>query len=240
MANPGVEEVSEVSVGSISDQAHLMASKLLEAYYYQDQRESYLLTGKPEQALDAGSKALSRMATVYEHEFSSYAAKDARTAGKEFMRGLFLQDEIENWHLLKQKSDDTDLQEPLVSDWNEPYGPMVINDERWKWSKERLSNTCEMVDIADEYADDQVQFWLLHGQLNEYWEEIAIEAHTHKLRSMVDDPPSATENRLGEYFVEGVKRHNDWRHRNRDEDIEPVEQIVAPYYQRILDLREDE
>lgn len=239
MANTGKETILDNPGESLSGQADFIATHLLEAYYFQDQRESHLLKGKPNKALDSASKALSRMAVVYEHEFPAKSSQRSRMAGKEFMKGLFLQDEIENWKLLKQRSDAANLQKVLLSDWNSSYAPSAVKDNRWEWARERLRNTCEKVGITDEYADKQVQFWLLHGQLHEYWEEIAKEAHNYKLRAMVPNPSVTDENRLGEDFVRGVKHHNEWQHRDLGTDIEPLKEIVVPYYERILELQEN-
>lgn len=226
-----------LSVGSVSERARTMARNLLQGYYHQDERESYLLQGKPEQAREAASLALDRMATVFEMEFEHRPSSRARRAGTEFMTALFVQDEIENWELFLRAPERTHLQEILYSDLSEMYGPSVGRDERWDLVREHLETTCELVEIDPTYAGKQSQFWLLHGQLNEYWEEIAMDAHSLKLEAMVPEPDPAIDSLLGEYFVEGVKRHNRWSHRELSEDVTALQDIVEPYYQKILDLR---
>lgn len=239
MSNKSGDTPQLSRVTSISERAEKLAQSLLEAYYYQDKRESYLLQEKPDKARDTAAQALSKMATVYESEFEDRSPQRARLAGEEFMKGLFLQDEIENWDLLTEISSSDHIHKALYSDIQKQYGPRAGKDERWERVRNHLNTTCELVGINETYAAKQTHFWLLHGQLNEYWEKLAKEAHTVKLRAMVPHPSDGIEDRLGELFVEGVNRHNKWDHRDRERDLNSLQGIVAQYYQRILDLRID-
>lgn len=214
------------------------ARTLLGAYYLQDQREGLLLRGEPRRAAATGAEALDRMATAYEVEFPHVDRTRARAAGESFMRALFVQDEIENWELLERGAA-SDLRGALVSDPDESYGSNPVNDGRWGLVREHLEETCRRVEIDERYAEKQTEFWLLHGQLNEYWEELAAEAHEYKLRAMVDDPPRAVVDRTAEWFVEGVKLHDDWDHRDRTRDFDGVVELVAGYYREVFDLRSE-
>ena len=211
------------------------ARALLDAYYFQDQRESAIVQNEPDAAAEAGAAALRRMADSFESEFPDRGLEQARTAGREFMRGLFVQDEIENHHLIANLplSDfDAVLLTDPTTDQTDP-----ATDERWDLVRQHLADTCSAVGIDDEYSDLQTHFWLLHGQLNEYWEEVAKRAHRHKLEAMIGPVPTEIHRKLGSYFVEGVKLHDDWSHCNKGADFEEVEDIVTRYYRRVFELR---
>lgn len=216
--------------------ARATARTLLEAYYHQDEREGHLLRGEPRRAVAAGVKALDRMAIAYEVEFPHVDRRRARSAGEAFMRALFVQDEIENWELI-EGGDTCDLHGVLLSDPSASYGSNPVNDTRWEVVRTHLRETCREVGIDERYAEKQTQFWLLHGQLNEYWEEIALEAHDIKVRAMIDDPPQAAVDRMGERFVEGVKIHDGWSHQDETEDLNEVISQVAAYYREVFELR---
>lgn len=81
--------------------------------------------------------------------------------------------------------------------------------------------------------------WRLHGQLEEYWEEVAIEAHSIKLEAILPECPPALAESLGEYFVAGVKAHDQWEHRIREQELEQLVDLVATYYQKIFEVRGD-
>jgi hypothetical protein len=232
-----VHETDPSSSGRRHGRAATAAARtLLEAYYLQDQREGLLRRGESRRAAAAGAEALDRMATAYEVEFPHVDRARARAAGESFMRALFVQDEIENWELLRRDAASA-LRGVLVSDPDQSYGSNAGNDARWRLVRECLGETCGRVEIDERYAEMQTEFWLLHGQLNEYWEGLAVEAHEHKLRAMVDDPPRAVVDRTGEWFVEGVKLHDDWDHRDRDRDLDEMVELVACYYREVFDLR---
>lgn len=216
--------------------ARATARTLLGAYYLQDEREAHLLRGEPRKAAAAGVKALDRMATAYEMEFPHVDRVRARGAGEAFMHALFVQDEIENWELLGRERA-RDLHGVLLSDPSTSYGSNPANDARWKVVRTHLREACRRVEIDERYAEKQTQFWLLHGQLNEYWEKLALEAHELKLRAMVDDPPKAAVDRTGGRFVRGVKLHDDWDHQDRTKDLSELIDLVAAYYREIFELR---
>lgn len=211
------------------------AEALLDAYYFQDQRESAIVQNQPDAAADAATTALSRMAEVFQREFPNKPTALAGVAGKEFMRGLFVQDEIENHHIISNLSL-PDFEEVLLSDpTTDQPNPAV--DDRWDVVRHHLDNTCDAVGIDRDYSELQTRFWLLHGQLNEYWEEVAKQAHQHKLEAMLGPVSAETHEKLGSYFVTGVKIHDDWTHRNKEADFEEVESIVTKYYECIFDLQ---
>lgn len=215
------------------------ACTLLKAYYLQDEREDTLLRGKPREAATAGAKALDRMATIYEVEFPQVDRLRARRAGESFMRALFVQDEIENWELLRREAR-SDLQDVLVSDPSASYGSDPTTDVRWKLVRTHLRETCERTGIDERYAERQAEFWLFHGQLDERWEEIALEAHEFKLRAMIEDPPREVVERSGERFVDGVKIHDGWSHRNESDDLCEAVELVAEYYREFFGLRSND
>lgn len=215
------------------------ARTLLEAYYLQDEREGCLLLGKPREAAAAAAKALDRMATTYEVEFPHVDRCRARRAGESFMRALFVQDEIENWELLRREAR-SDLSDVLVSDPSASYGSNPAADVRWGLVKTYLREACERTGIDERYAEKQMEFWLLHGQLDEYWEELALEAHEYKLRAMIEDPPNEVVERTGERFVDGVRIHDGWSHRNESDDLREAVELVAEYYREVFKLRSND
>lgn len=214
------------------------AKTLLDAYYFQDLRESAILQNEPDASADASAAALHHMANVFEREFPTRPTPQVRAAGKEFMRGLFVQDEIENHHLISNLPL-PDFEEVLLTD---PTTTQVnpATDDRWDVVRQHLDETCDAVGINDEYSDVQTRFWLLHGQLNEYWEEVAKRAHRYKLEAMLGPVPSETHEKLGSYFVAGVKLHDDWTHRHKKADFEEVENIVTQYYECVFGLRAED
>lgn len=215
------------------------ARTLLKAYYLQDEREGCLLRGKPREAAAAGARALDRMATTYEVEFPHVDRSRARQAGESFMRALFVQDEIENWELLRREAR-SDLRDVLVSDPSASYGSNPASDARWGLVRTYLREACERTGIDERYAEKQTEFWLLHGQLDEYWEELALEAHEFKLRAMVEDPPKDVVERTGKRFVDGVKIHDGWDHRNESSDLCEAVELVAAYYREVFELRSND
>lgn len=233
------DDLPTLDVDSVSPKSITTAQTLLEGYYYQDQRESCLLRGDPEKAEDAARKAIDRMGTTYEVEFSHLPADRSREAGEAFMKALFLQDEIENWALLQDIRRQEQLTDVLLSEESVSDGANAANDPRWETVRTYLYEVCDKAGIDDRYAVTQSQFWLLHGQLNEYWEEVALEAHELKLQAIVDDPPPEAVARLGNYFVTGVKLHDNWSHRDKSKDLEGIVDLVSRYYQKIFQLRGD-
>ncbi|KXB07685.1 hypothetical protein AKJ51_00505 [candidate division MSBL1 archaeon SCGC-AAA382A20] len=209
---------------------------MLNAYYFQDEREAYLLRSNLHEAEKSTENALEEMAAAFEVEFPHLERNSARRAGKAFMRGLFVQDEIENWGIIKNMSN-SEISEVLYSDLSENYDFVSSNDPRWDIVKSNLREVCKYTGIDEEYAGRQARFWLLHGQLKEYWEKEALRAHELKLRAMIDDPPEDVADKLGQYFVAGVKLHDRWGHLDKDSDISDILDIVSKYYQKIFDLR---
>lgn len=233
---PRTEELPSLGVENVSERASETSRLLLDAYYLQDEREGYLLRGESEPAADVATEALDRMAATYEREFPGLERSTAREAGRAFMRGLFLQDEIENWAIIRD-TDDRSLSEALLSDPGETYGHGQVADDRWDDVESELRECCRLAGIDEEYAARQRRFWLLHGQLDEYWEEVALDAQKIKLRAMIDDADRDVITALADYFVTGVKLHDQWTHREKKEDIGLLEQIVAEYYQKLFELR---
>lgn len=226
-----------LEVDAVSGKAYETAESLLTAYHYQDERESHLLRGDVAMARDAGERALERMADTYENEFPEADRGRARRAGEGFMRALFCQDEIENWDLILKAPNQDAIEDVLLSDIDGKYGTNASRDPRWGAVREHLRDACGLVGIDEAYADKQSRFWLLHGQIKQYWERVAIEAHGIKLAAMVGETTPEISRLLGEYFVEGVKRHDDWSHRDIDDDIDDVLEPVATYYQKVFDLQ---
>ena len=232
------DELSSLDVGTVSGAARETGRLLLDAYYLQDEREAHLLRGDAETAQSVGAEALEKMAATFEREFPGVDPERARASGKAFMRALFLQDEIENWDLIRQVGVDS-LSTALLSDPGGPYGNNQIRDERWDDVEAELVESCERAGIDGEFAQRQRQFWLLHGQLGEYWERVAIEAQEIKLRAMLPDPDADVVAGLADHFVAGVKLHDEWGHREKEEDMEQLHRIVSTYYQKIFELRTD-
>ncbi len=213
-----------------------IAATLLEAYYFQDERESHLLGGNAGMAVTAGARAIDRMASAYEMEFPWLDRSRVRGAGAAFMYGLFVQDEIENWAELRALPEDV-LGDALVSDLGERYGPNPIDDDRWERVEASLGETCRKAGIDERYARLQTRFWVLHGQSDPRWERVARDAHEHKLRALVADPPASATERLGTRFVDGVRIHDEWTHRDESADLEAAIDLVAGYYEELVALR---
>lgn len=213
----------------------LTAATLLEAYYCQDERERHLLSGNVWKAAAAGANALEKMATAYEMEFPWLDRSRARAAGRAFMHALFVQDEIENWEGIRAVP--TDLREVLVCDPGGRYGPDPVSDIRWESVEASLRTTCRTVGIDERYASLQTRFWVLHGQSDPRWEEVARSAHELKLRAMVEDPPEDAVDRLGRRFVDGVRLHDGWTHRDESADLDDAVDLVAAYYDEVFSLR---
>ena len=232
------DELASLDVGTVSEAARETGRLLLDAYYLQDEREAHLLRGDAETARAVGEEALEKMGATFEREFPGVESERAMASGKAFMRALFLQDEIENWGLIRQVGVDS-LSPALLSDPDGPYGTNQIRDERWDSVEAELLESCERAGIAEEFAQRQRQFWLLHGQLGEYWERVAIEAQEIKLRAMLPDPDADVVERLADHFVAGVKLHDEWGHRQKEEDMAELHRIVSAYYQKIFELRAD-
>lgn len=216
--------------------AVVAARTLLEAYHLQDRRERLVRGGRFEEGANVGDAALERMGAAYVMEFPDVDRDRARRAGEAFMRSLFVQDEIENWDGLRANPE-RDLRDVLLSDPAEPYGPTLVTDPRWEDARAHLREACREVGIDERYAERQVRFWLLHGQGDPGWKEVAFEAHELKLRSMVDDPPEEAVVRMGNYFVEGVELHDQWSHRDGERDVDRVADLVTDYYRELFELR---
>lgn len=235
----GRPDLPEMNVGSPTEQARDTAETLLEAYYAQDMREAYLLQGHGDEARDAQERAIECMGSVYLIEFPELDTRRAERAGAMFMRALFLQDEIENWPMLLGAPHRDEIADLLQSDFTERYGRDGSFDRRWEEVESHLLETCRLTGIDESYADVQTQFWRLHGQLKEYWEDVAIEAHTIKLDAMIPEASADLAASLGEYFVAGVKAHDGWDHRDREREIAQLIALVASYYQKIFEVHGD-
>lgn len=222
--------------GADVDRAAATAEALLEAYYLQDERERCLLRGAVGQAADAAARALERMATAYVMEFPHVDSSRAQQAGEAFMRALFVQDEIENWDQLRRLPD-ADRRSVLLCDPSERYGSNPIEDSRWEIVRTHLREACCKAYIDERYAETQTRFWLFHGQSDERWEGVAYEAHGFKLQAMVDEPSESAVRRLGECFVDGVKIHDGWTHRDETKDLAEVIEMVTGYYEELFELR---
>lgn len=221
-----------------STDTRLAAITLLEAYYFQDERERHLRCGSAGKAADAGTRALERMAGIYEMEFPRLDRFRAREAGRAFMHALFVQDEIENWAELREVPED-DIRDVLVSDPGECYGRDPIADARWEHVEASLRETCRKAGIDDRYAPRQTRFWVLHGQSDPQWERIAHDAHELKLRALVEDPPESAIERLGQRFVDGVRIHDEWTHRDETSDIGAAIDLATGYYDELFGLRSE-
>ncbi|ADJ15273.1 hypothetical protein HacjB3_09450 [Halalkalicoccus jeotgali B3] len=201
---------------------------MLGAYYRQDERERHLLSGDAKRAREAGAAALDEMARTYEVEFPWLDRSRARAAGEAFMHGLFVQDEIENWPVLRAVAGD-DVLDTLVSDPG-AYGPDLEDDGRWKWVEASLLRACREAGIDERYARRQTRFWQLHGQSDPEWERAALGAHELKLRALVENPSESAIERLGRRFVEGVRIHDESR-------LDEAVAVVTEYYDEIFTLR---
>lgn len=219
-------------------QAATTARTLLEAYHLQDRRERLIRHGRFEEGAAAGTAALDRMGVVYATEFPDVDRDRAHEAGEAFMRSLFVQDEVENWDALRANPRD-DLRDVLLTDPSEPYGPTLETDPRWELAEAHLREACRGVGIDERYAERQVRFWLLHGQSDPRWREVAFGAHGLKLRSMVEDPPKAAVLCMGDYFIKGVELHDQWDHRNEKSDVEGLVDMVTDYYLKLFELRSE-
>ena len=224
--------------GGIPARAKKTAVDLLEGYYFQDERESHILRNNPEKAMECQELALERLAAVYAAEFPQIGVERAEEAGREFMRGLFVQDEIENWSLIDGSIPLTEMNDVLLSEMGEEYAADPAQDRRWDSVQDHLQKSCELVDVDPEFAERQTRFWLLHGQLNEYWEQVAKGAQTIKLQSMIPQASQETYDRLSEQFVRGVKLHDNWEHQEKSADFEDIVEVVAAFYEEIFDIRE--
>lgn len=224
-----------MDVSDISDDAREAAELLLDAFYLQDARETFLLAGDAERARLAAETATDRMSKAFRTEFPSVEIRRAETAGREFMRALFLQDEIENWADLRAQMNDA-LSDVVVSDPGKTYALDVNADPRWERVRSLLLDTCMHVGIDPEYAELQSRFWRLHGQRADDWSRYAFEAHRLKVRAMVADCDPDDVEALARDFVVGVQLHDAWERRNRDDDFSDILALAAGYYQRIFDL----
>ncbi len=230
-------DVPPLAINPVSERAVETAETLLSAFYLQDEREAHIIREDGPSARAAASTARDRMVETYEREFPHVDRERVETAGDAFIRALFLHDEIENWEFIEQLLESDDLESVLLSDTAASYGDKPALDPRWERVHEQLSAVCRRVDIDPAYADKQTQFWRLHGQIHEYWEEVAHEAHAIKLRAMVPTAPDDVVDDLAQYFVAGVKLHDRWGHQHRDRDLSRVVDLVARYYQKVFELR---
>lgn len=227
---------AQLGIDGVSERAMATARTLLRAYYLQDEREAHLVHGNVDAASETGSRAIVLMADVFEREFPTRPTPKARRAGEQFMIALFLQDEIENWQVISGLSGER-YDGVLVSDLTATYDAPAATDVRWETVRDHLSDLCANVGIDDAYAEKQARFWLLHGQLHEYWEAPAKQAHDLKLEAMVGSVPPEAKETLTSSFVRGVKRHDEWTHGDRHVDFDGLVDLVARYYQKLFDLR---
>lgn len=231
-------DLPPLEISTISERAVETAETLLEAFYLQDEREAHLVRENIPEAREAGRTAREKMVDAYLREFPHVEEPETRRAADAFMDALFLHDEIENWEFLGLLTDNDDLAEVLQSDADKDHNGNVAKDSRWAQVEDDLSISCSAVGIDPAYAHKQTQFWKLHGQIHEYWEEIAHEAQSIKLRAML---PSAGDNdieQLAQYFVAGIKMHDAWGHQYKDRDLNELSDLVSRYYQRVFELRE--
>lgn len=230
-------ELDPLEITTISRRARTTADTLLDAFYLQDQRESHLIRESVSEAKAAAATARERMVETYEVEFPHIAPSAAQAAGDAFMNALFLHDEIENWEFIRQLLPNDDLEAALLTPTGDDYAVEPVNDPRWDAVADYLRDVCRVVPIDAAYADKQMQFWLLHGQINEYWEELARDAHAIKLRAMLGDGPEELIATLTRYFVAGVKLHDEWSHQYKDRDLDVIGNLVAKYYQKVFEVR---
>lgn len=230
-------DVPPLAINPISERAVDTAETLLSAFYLQDEREAHIIREDGPSARATAAAARDRMVETYEREFPHVDADRVEAAGDAFARALFLHDEIENWEFIEQLLDSDGIESVLLSDTTASYGAKPARDPRWERVNEQLAEVCRQVDIDPAYADKQTQFWRLHGQIHEYWEEVAHEAHTIKLRAMVPTAPDDIVDDLAQYFVAGVKLHDQWGHQHKDRDLARVIDLVAKYYQKVFEMR---
>lgn len=231
-------ELPPLQIGSISERARETAETLLEAFYLQDEREANLIRENAHEAKSLATRAQDRMAEAYRLEFPHIDSDRAELAGREFIRALFLHDEIENWEFLDQLLPNDELSQVMITDTSSAYTEKAANDPRWDTVEDKLMGVCQAVNINQDYASKQAQFWRLHGQIHEYWEQVAHAAHTIKLEAMLPRGKRADIDALAQYFVAGVKLHDDWGHQYKDRDLNDIKSLVAKYYQKVFDIRE--
>lgn len=231
-------QLQPLKIGAVSELASDTAEALLEAFYFQDEREAHLIRENAIKAKSVASKAEERMVETYQREFPHIDSDLTRRAGESFIRALFLQDEIENWEYLEQLLPNGDLADVMLSDSTASYDESTANDPRWEVVEDHLLTVTRLIDIDPNYANKQTQFWRLHGQISEYWEEVAREAHTIKLRGMLPDGSDKVIETLAQYFVAGVQMHDDWGHQYMARDLNAITDLVSKYYQKVFDVRE--
>lgn len=226
-------------VSAISRRAIEAAETLLRGFHYQDMRETYLTECDFDAARTAATNATEHMARAFTIDFPNASPEKAGNAGELFMRALFLQDEIENREAFYQCLSD-DVPDGIFVDVAEVDPGISINDDpRWQAVRALLEDVCHGVGIDSEYAVLHARFWRLHGQRRDGWRSVARRAHRIKLARMV---PSASEDDIDDlaaYFVAGVDDHDDWSRETPAQDISSSADIVARYYQRVFDLRDD-
>lgn len=213
------------------------AEAVLGAFYEQDQRELHLIRGDAEAAGAAEKRANDNMAAAFAAEFPHVEAADATAAAGRFMDALYIQDEIENWEYIADHRSRQAIDDLLFTAEALPRETSQSNDPRWDRVERCLLDVCADAGIDEQYAPLQTRFWKLHGQIDDYWRQDAIEAHRVKLQAMVPAADDDAVDSLAETFVEGVAMHDDWNHQSREEDLQWVKELVTSYYQRVFDLQ---
>lgn len=224
---------SAADADAVDRRAIEIARTLVEAYHLQDEREHYLRRNEPRRAEAVAASARQQMAAVWEAEFPSVPTERARTAGEEFVRALFVQDEIENWTAIRQHAGELDGVLECPPPVAEPES--IESDPRWSAVESKLTDACEQVGIDEEYASLQTRFWRLHGTGDDEWTDVAREAHGVKLDAMLAEASSLTD-RLGDHFVDGVAMHDRWT-RDDPSGLSETVQHVATYYRELFATR---
>ena len=222
--------------GEVTSRAAATAATLLEAYDAQDRRQAHIMTGNVPTAKRQAARARSRMAETWVREFPDVAEAHAETAGRLFMDGLFLQDEIENWAAIP--ATEGELSRLLLTSDVDREAQPPATDPRWEDVQALLAAAAVEVGIPGPFAQKQTSFWLLHGQRADHWQEAAAAAFDCKLRAMVPGADADERQRLAEYFVAGVELHDDWSLDDGTAGREASRDLVGRFYQRVFELRE--
>ncbi|MCO8267920.1 hypothetical protein ACOZ4B_19775 [Haloferax prahovense] len=234
------ENLPTLDVTAPSTRAFEVAETLLRGFYFQDMRETHLLNCDFDAAMTAAERAVHHMSEAFVAEFPDVPAERAERAGELFMRALFLQDEIENRDDFDACFEHDVPPGAFVSSAPDDSESDTINDDpRWRDVRELLGTVCDELDINAEYATLHTRFWRLHGQEVDGWETVARRAHRIKVARMAPSADSETVDNLARYFVVGVTRHDEWARESPERDVSSAIDLVAHYYQRLFDLRDE-
>ncbi|GAB7094293.1 hypothetical protein JCM30237_14450 [Halolamina litorea] len=237
MRDDAAAEHATSEVTAAGPEAVSAAESVLDAFYQQDQRELHLIRGDADAAMRAQERANVGMTRAFAAEFPTISTAAAEQAGTRFMHALYLQDEIENWEYVVEQRSNPGIEELLFTEGSVPAETRQSSDPRWDCVEGCLEEVCSYTGIDPEYAVCQTRFWKLHGGVEDYWRQDALDAHRLKLRSMIPGAAESTIESLAETFVDGVAIHDDWTHQDREADLERVLDMVANYYQRVFDVR---